>query len=294
MSILEKLNDQFEKQYGKNENQDLIGDYRKGNPLDGMELSVDEDSPVYAEQMNRARWLAEHPAKMGYRKRFIGCWLSFLFVSFVLTFVLNSPLVLGVVGLLIMTPFVNGVFNQRSHAIDRSLNATASVLFGYLAVAGLVNTNKPFDLFTEGFGHIGGIFSHIFSSPYQYLMFSFLLVAVMIFAVKLVYPVINRMYCNVPVPAVIVSYDRIRLYGKVKYSAVYQYVYQNKKYLKISPSYQNDEAGVVGACGDIIINPDQPKDAILPEKSTKFEYIVGAVLMGIFAVLLLIFLLTII
>ena len=292
MSILEKLNDKFESQYGRNENQDLIGDYKKGNPLEGMDVSIDEESPLYTEHLLRARWLADHPSKMGYRKRFISCWLSFLCVSFVLTFVLNSPLVLGVVGLFAVTPFVIGIFNQRAHIIDRSLNAVGAVVFGYLAVAGLVNTNKPFDLFTEGLWHFGEVFEHIFGSPYEFFMFSFLLVAVMIFAVKLVYPVINRMYCNVAVPAVIVSYDKLRLYGKDRYSAVYQYVYQDKKYLKISPSYQNEEEGFIGACGDVIINPDQPKDAILPEESSKFEYLVGAVLMGIFAVLLLIFLLT--
>ena len=77
-----------------------------------------------------------------------------------------------------------------------------------------------------------------------------------------------------------------------KYSPVYQYVYQDKKYLKISPSYAYREEGELGACGEILIDPSQPKDAILPEETSKDEYIIGAVLFGIFAVMLLIYLLT--
>ncbi len=292
MSILEKLNDKFEKQYSINENKDIIDDYKRGNPLDGMNISIDENSPVYTEQLLKARWLADHPAKMGYRKRFISCWISFLSVAFVFALILNSPLVLGVLGLFLTTPFIIGIFNQRGHIIDRILNTIGAVLCGYIAVAGFVNSTKPFDLFLYPVDFIKDTFSHIFYSPYEFFMFSFLLIAVMIFAVKLVYPIINRMYCNVPVSAVIVSYDKTRHYGTYKYSPVYQYVYQDKKYLKISPSYAYKEEGELGACGEILIDPSQPKDAILPEETSKDEYIIGAVLFGIFAVMLLIYLLT--
>ena len=292
MSILEQLNDKFEKQYSRNENKDIIDEYKNGNPLDGMNVSIGEDSPIYVDQMRKARWLADHPAKMGYRKRFISCWISFLSVAFVFALIFNSPLVLGVIGLFLTTPFIIGIFNKRGHIIDRILNALGAVLCGYIAVAGFVNTNKPFDVFGNTIDSLKGSFGHIFGSPYEFFMFSFLLIAVMIFAVKLVYPIINRMYCNVPVSAVIVSYDKARHYGTYKYSPVYQYVYQDKKYLKISPSYAYREEGELGACGEILIDPSQPKDAILPEETSKDEYIIGAVLFGIFAVMLLIYLLT--
>ena len=289
MSVFDEINNKFDKHYNGNETEEVIRDYREGNPMEGMFESETEDSQAYKEQIKRAKWIADHPGKVGFHKRFINCWISFTFVIILICCFLNSPKFLSGIGLFFFAPLFSGVFNLRGHIIDRSLYVATSVIAGVVTVAGATCPITPWD-WLSGYKEMWiETLEYILKNFFQIFMFALLLTAVGLIAVKLLYPMIKRIYCNVPVDAIIVGYDKIRFYGSERYSPLYQYVYQGKKYLKISPGYVLKEEGMLGACGEVLINADQPKDAILPEKNSKFEYFASAVLAGLFMIMFVIY-----